>query len=528
MIKYAERFQNDTPTSILRRYPGSVSSPSTTTLPNHFPATINSYLQFGEVPFSPVSNTRLEAYIQFAHDVTEATTSSASFWMFGLEYKTTDGTSTLQGVPIQSLLDIEHLNIVIEPLIGGAYSLLVIADGTVIVPPTQLASYSPASWIGTAATDTNIGHNIERVPNNIASIIVATDTPKNTYITPSAWQDLALDVVASNDWGFSGLGYVQDVDKADPTVAEPNVFSGAEPSTLQYSINAGVLTNNVIIHAAVGSDLLQESLQFGNQTIVADALAPIPAITTNDPYIYLETRSDGGVSNNDGVRFLGEVGILYSEVIEKCGMTGIGTAFANGEWLKFQIDGKYLMVARTPVVYNVSWDQLYQKGLVYGIDGYGLSQAPTGPVNQLKIVEIQGEQYKVRLLKGCDTDYYTNSAGLGYDLVGTRNSEWSRLFYPLVIDDANIVSYDGPKIASYTNQDLGIMSASNGGYSWCQETLAANVADRVIRGYLGVSNLNTFAASQSDAYRGWRPVLEWIPRDKDTPSQLTSFVHLGT
>lgn len=205
--------------------------------------------------------------------------------------------------------------------------------------------------------------------------------------------------------------------------------------------------------------------------------------------------------SSGGVYFIEELSnaqfTTYANLSSLCGISS-GTLHNEGQgWLRFEMDGKELIVSKKTIRHSISWDQINNAGCVFGA----------------KIVTIQGQQYKVRLLTGADHNpTQLPSPGYGYFLEGSHNSEWSRLFYPLITDDAYLNDqYTGPKDPRYTNLDLGMLyvdASTNGTYSWCQETHQENASYRVIRGLYGVSHLLRDTSSGTSAHYGWRPVLE--------------------
>jgi hypothetical protein len=220
-----------------------------------------------------------------------------------------------------------------------------------------------------------------------------------------------------------------------------------------------------------------------------------------DTALLLPARKKGG--SYEGFEFLGEIPdssvITYNDLSTAMGLTvGVYPSPATG-WLKCKLDGKELLVAKQLVRRNLHWGQLYQLGLVYGIDGFGSSPFGT-PVNQLRTIEIRGQTYKVRLLKGSNADPAPAESGL--DLVSSRNSEFSRIFYPLVVGDSGITSYLGPKLASYT-QALVFMTYRQ----WCQETVSSW---KIVRGLTSTARTDRTTPSTTGDFSafGWRPVLE--------------------
>lgn len=173
-----------------------------------------------------------------------------------------------------------------------------------------------------------------------------------------------------------------------------------------------------------------------------------------------------------------------------------GTAHnSDAPWLKFLLDGKILFVSKRTYRYGISWDDLHAANVVYGN----------------RIVEIDGLQYRIRLLKGADPadfDY-------GHGPSGTLQSEWIRLMYNVSKDSATYpkTGQIGENWAEYDQSDAvgGLnISAGNGRASWCQET-ASNVANhRVCCGGYSVTYPGFYSSSSDGTSSGWRIALELV------------------
>lgn len=204
--------------------------------------------------------------------------------------------------------------------------------------------------------------------------------------------------------------------------------------------------------------------------------------------------------------FFGEIPVTElingEDLAAAVGLTAGSPTDSNEPWLKFVLDGQIMYVAKKPLRHTISWQSIYQAGLVYGVDGPGLFPDPEDqPVNQLKLVEINGYQFTVRLLKGTDEDP-SNVPGSVDDAEGTWNSEWARLMYPICT--TNVPSYTGPKYANYTDVDLG---ASSNGYGWLQETWESNKDMRRGVGSRTAISYGTWEGRSNTNSAGWRPVL---------------------
>ena len=197
--------------------------------------------------------------------------------------------------------------------------------------------------------------------------------------------------------------------------------------------------------------------------------------------------------------FLGEtVGqsdlISYEDLRTAVGFTQ-GTKFAsNGTdvWLKFKFDSTITYIAKTLVNRSVSWNYINSIGCVYG-------------ENQ---INIGGLKYKVRLIRGANYDpIFFDRA---YASENTFESEWDRVFYPLIKDSSSIpVQFQVPN-AQYNQNDF--MGMSGAVYeTLCMETSSQNSSNCMYRGYLDVTYaVCDIPKSRKGSYDCWRPLLELI------------------
>lgn len=207
-----------------------------------------------------------------------------------------------------------------------------------------------------------------------------------------------------------------------------------------------------------------------------------------------------------GVLFHGEV--AAADLIDGTSLAASfnlreGIVYGGEEvWLHFELDGVTLYVSKKPLRYDLTKNTLKQRGVITGGN----------------TVEINGKNYKVRLLKGASGDKVASTSS-GNDLTTTHGSEWNRLFYPLVTEPNNApnfpISREGivfGSLANYSEADLGMLT-TNGGQSICQESTSYGY-NTVVRGYMGVvrvSGVSDSLPSYSNRNRlGWRPVLELV------------------
>ena len=191
--------------------------------------------------------------------------------------------------------------------------------------------------------------------------------------------------------------------------------------------------------------------------------------------------------------FLGELSdaefISYRSVGTTTGVGGSNLSNQGAGWLEFELEGQTLIVAKKNIMHSVSWQTLNTLGLVFGT----------------KTITVNGVDYKVRLLKGADTD--PSVIGAGYYYPGTHNSEWSRLFYPIIRDDSKIPTPPRDAGALYTQAELNMNSSF---YSWCQEVSGSNPTQRIVRGYYACSYFTRQVSTSVSISVGWRPCFEKI------------------
>lgn len=213
------------------------------------------------------------------------------------------------------------------------------------------------------------------------------------------------------------------------------------------------------------------------------------------------------IAGDKNYGFFGEVPVteLWSGdgLSKLLGVTEGGRQYDNEPWLKFVLDGKIIYKSKKPFRHSISWNHLHEMNVVFG-----------GKV----IEDAQGNQYKVRLMKGALTDPSKD----GDPDKGAKYSEWNKLMLP-IHKQAKDKSWKHPTYVepevptnwdiNYTDKDLvTYYDQGRGSYQWCQETPAADSKnrERVVRGYQGVSRFHTVNNSISSEIYGWSPVLELI------------------
>jgi len=224
-----------------------------------------------------------------------------------------------------------------------------------------------------------------------------------------------------------------------------------------------------------------------------------------------------------------------------------GTTFNNSYgWLKFFIGStadcndrhgtvtaqdRVIFVSMKTLRYNLSWEDIYNVGAIYGTNNNGTNppgSGMSGKVTQDTQVTYSGNTYIVRVLTGSENDPADEEYDNQQCVDDTGNgSEWNDLIYRIHEDsptcsDVSIGQYNstttrhgGPQDDSnwmdFTNTDLQIYNtvSGDGTGSFCQEQ-GDNTNRRVYRGEYGVADFYTAPESIELTTYGWRPVLELI------------------
>lgn len=201
------------------------------------------------------------------------------------------------------------------------------------------------------------------------------------------------------------------------------------------------------------------------------------------------------ISSEKGViKFINEVSnssfITYSNMASLCSISTGTLINEGGGWLHFTKDNVNCFVAKKNIRTTISWDQLNAVGCVYGS----------------KIVTISSKKYKVRLLKSYRNDPSPSISA--FYLEELSDSEWAKMFYPLIKDDTYVPIPPRDINAPYTMSDLQMNSYP---YSWCQETILGTPANRVLMGYMASCYYTQIASNNlTVGFRGWRPCLEEV------------------
>jgi hypothetical protein len=169
-------------------------------------------------------------------------------------------------------------------------------------------------------------------------------------------------------------------------------------------------------------------------------------------------------------------------------------------WLHFELDGRTLLVAASPVKHSLSWAAIAQAGAALG-DGSVVQISGAGHVQRTEVSDRQGTRYRLRLL----------SCG---ESTMDPKSEWNRLIGGIHEGDGDFVASSDGRYGwvehRMTNAELHI-GELEGAATWCQERRVVRGREHAVnRGYLTVSRFHLTETGFRGYGFGWRPVLERI------------------
>lgn len=203
------------------------------------------------------------------------------------------------------------------------------------------------------------------------------------------------------------------------------------------------------------------------------------------------------------------------------GLAGFGGSVADSvvtAWYKFVYKGKILFIPNAPLS-NASvlrWPDLYNNGLIYGVDGTGsvpfdlvaaaLSPAVAAPVNQKRVVTVGSDSFLVRAPRLSTQPTNEFAASDKSTFVG---SEWwetmARVGVP-ALWAAEDVAPMGSKVYGDTKTPVAPWSCAATQH-FLTNPNACCVSNGNWTGFISRSAKGTAAA----AWVHWVPVLEYIP-----------------
>lgn len=247
-----------------------------------------------------------------------------------------------------------------------------------------------------------------------------------------------------------------------------------------------------------------------SQTITMAISAASPAYTGNLVIRY-QLKSTGNYPNSGpgpktllvGDQLAGYFGVVntndlftHSELIRLAFLKGTFPTLYSGPegWYKFFFNSKIIYLPVSPVGSNVTWNTLYNEGLVYGTDDNG--KYPSSPaVNQLRILgrdtAAEGRFYYRIRLPVCGADPFTTATGS--ISASEYNGSEVQMFNYL---------YNG-KWSSLTNTAWSL---------WCmfQNSVSSNPTATFKMATLALQSWTTTLRTTPSSSYYWFPVLELV------------------
>jgi hypothetical protein len=168
-------------------------------------------------------------------------------------------------------------------------------------------------------------------------------------------------------------------------------------------------------------------------------------------------------------------------------------------WIKYIHQGRVCFTPLKEVRRALSWNELYDAGLIYGVDGIGKYPNEVG-VSQRRLLTKNNHFFKVRLFSGSLTDPTTVLSGTYPE--AHRGSEWLRLM--AMVCKTPPAEYTGVRADLYTVNELTYSTIP-----WMQET-RGDATTEALCYYLNLFQATAATKTQVGTDYSWRPVLELI------------------
>ncbi|QOC54611.1 putative virion structural protein [Salmonella phage pSal-SNUABM-04] len=212
--------------------------------------------------------------------------------------------------------------------------------------------------------------------------------------------------------------------------------------------NANLPAPLVTLEAGI-NEWVDNDAKFGNTYyyILGSKTAVDEVLTPNQKILVADNRGVGGstlILGDDSLGYYGQV--LSSDFVNSTHIlaaaattSGLPGSTVTPVWNKFIRKGKIIYVPDRTFG-SAAWTQLYQAGLVYGVDANGPADATlTGLtlVNQNRVIDFKGSKYKIRCLRGITDrpltlDIWNAQKANQEQLAVAEDNEFNDLVYPLM------------------------------------------------------------------------------------------------
>lgn len=228
---------------------------------NGYPGSVNSSTGFYGI--SIYSNNNSKLFLQAG----TATGAGSPWW-------------EIPDLPISSVKDIAKLYIDVN---FSARTVTCLINGAICLNRAAM----PEDWYGWIAAYARYAVYLPtpgnpRIANTIKKIVIATDNPEGQMLDIDNLQFVKRTLVYadSTNMGFTDVGYVEDVDKADPTVSEPGVYTETD-GMVQYAAASPANRLGSKVYLAGWSENPNKSL------ILGDRNSPLArTVGPNEEFLY--------------------------------------------------------------------------------------------------------------------------------------------------------------------------------------------------------------------------------------------------
>lgn len=179
------------------------------------------------------------------------------------------------------------------------------------------------------------------------------------------------------------------------------------------------------------------------------------------PFSATNSKTEEAVENNSPEKEKNNINTYLQ------GLVTDGTPFnSDTNWLVYNDNGVEKLVSKKPIRYGISWNNLYNAGVVFGRK----EDAPNPDNYKPQYVNINNKKYVVRLMRAYSDDVPINnrSSNFGqYDK--TKGSEWNRLILPLIEDIQDSNREKGGRYGSNSENGVETNMPSLAKYSWWKD-----------------------------------------------------------
>lgn len=279
-IVLAENFTNENLTSFANRYPGSFIIDNQDA--SSFPMSGASHW-ITDVPTEGIN--RLELVMEVDGPVFGQLIYSES--LLGIYIGFLSGNLYINNLPHPvetNLLEANRLHFIFEKAEDESWTAFVFSDN----------GLEEKLYVGMLPAFTNIIRNANAnaiswgFKTNLKSLVVAHNTPVGTRLSNIQFTEALLTADNQGTWEYSSVGFVEDTDKADPSVATPFIETSADEGKLTFTTEQFDIVNWYVAGSSLSD---KQALLDYNQESSGLIANQKPGIKTTGPSLELSVRN---------------------------------------------------------------------------------------------------------------------------------------------------------------------------------------------------------------------------------------------